>query len=1137
MQNDAVSQRIAVAAHGYTVQLSKQVGQIVVEDWRLRGWVTDNGAPAWVPPTTAYAIVPVANQGDLICKNVGTPSVYDSNISYDTPIGYNGEGGSSGGFWDLGFQDLGVNTPVVMPDGITTDTPYISSVSLSANEDLVCFYANRFQGGHQTGIWVMRVIEANGHLYWGEPLKVFSTVAIDDFNYQSQLFVTFPRLITLNNEYWIIALECSKEVNVLTYHLCYFRSKDGVHWSDREYLAGISNDTSEVGVGINKYNTNTPFTLDQLKHAYLTVSGTKVYLSSRDGSKFSCPATSLVGVENPDLKIDLTPHITTWSLSLPSAPGTAQGNYALANHFNQYNNHALLIPGARLVHRAGYVTTNGDELCTLGQFLIDEIRQETELGRNEITLVTSDYMAWLRDWLADVYFEYFSPFQSAYDLFCDLSALSVINGRFLIGLDGTDPVLTAATLDPNYITDEDMGYVNTRRVSNGTLEFEFKFNGSISENVSVAAVFQGVSDRQFFAVAYSYTDGAWVLYKATPTTAGSKIYNYTKIFTGSSEPISADTWYYAKLTQWHNHVQFETSPDHETWTTRLDYYAPVNPNEAALTENLGYFGLLGHSHSMVATPLGNSDGSDGAVSMANGTTSRYWAIKVTTGNSSGTVTNLAVLFSQENVPPAVTIGLAVDNGTGTAPADLTNYSNILYSTSSESLNYSTPDVPFWRAVPVPPYVKVEANTSYWLFWKFNGTLSGNQAWNFYSGGTQTTVSSLNGKDWSASSFNAAGLVFLNYDDGLVEFRRMWFSSAEVPKTIEYIAKDIAAKASILECTVDSFLTEADLTLDGIDPFNDPDPNQKWASVNTGILGDFVLEADVDLSGHDFAAVYFRAAENQKSFTDCCTISLGDFTSSGHRVLQFIHSDGITIETTTSLQPVPDTFHLTLATMSRFVYVYVNHCLAGIFYDPTMTEPGYFGVGYATFTNLRIPDMSAIKPYYVVETGKSALSALSELTQNSRYKFFMRFDNTLRIGSFPNRISVDTYQATVWSANRTQSARYAVNELMPQGDYYAKRWSARELELIGRRRFRNENYTDAISNEEAYLAGAQVLLRAREMYRHYAMDSVAVWPAEREDRITVTNPIDGTSADYILHSLEWQSQLGAATQRAELREFV
>ena len=1053
-----------------------------------------------------------------------TAVTYNQAVTYNYPIAYNG----AGHYWDLGLQDLGSNTAVTLPDGVTTVTPAVSTVTINATTELVCFYANRFMGTDYSGIWVMRVKDnGSGKLYWSDPIPVFRSVAIDDFNYQSQLFITLPRMFSLNGEYWITALECSKEVNVITYHLCYFRSADGVHWSDREYLAGVSNDTSESTVGINKRDAATAFVLNDLREAFISVVGSKVFLVSRYGTSCSCSATSLVGVDNAAMKVDLTPDTTNWSLSLPSAPSAAQGNYTVQNSFNKYNGSAILVPGSRITHKAGYVTSGGNELITVSYELVDEIRQPTQIGQNTLEVITSDYTAWLRDWNSDMYWEYWSPTQAIYDQFCDLTGISTMNGRFFIGLDGATTKLVAATLDPNDLTVEDMAYINQHRASSGTVETSFEFSGTVSTSNSVAIVFQGVSERQFFSVAYSVSDTKWKIYSAVPTTNGKKLYTYTLIHTGNTHVLSADTTYYGKLTNWHNHIQFATSTDGKTWTTQINYTAPTDPLIGpSMNCNFGYYGILGHSNSINNNLLGNTDASNGAVAMYSGTSPRYFALKVTTGASKGTVTALAGLFTQTDNPPDMTIGLVADNAG--SPADVTDFSNILFSTSSKPINFSSSDSPFWRAVPVPPYVRVAASTDYWIYWTFNDDLSGSQTWEWYTGGSGTMRTSTDGVTWSALTTPGAAIMYVDYDDGLVRFSSMYWSSAETPKTIDYLAKDIAAKASILNCTVDSFVATADLALQA--------DGYLWQPTSYGVLGDFIVEADVDMGAETATNIFWRS-DTIDSTTATAYYKLVISTALQNFAL---YSDTTLIAQIDSLQYLDTTFHLTLAEWRGFVYVYVNEALACLLHPTESVNPGYFGVqNNATWTNLRIPDMVAIRPYTVIESGKTAQSALAEITQTGRYKYFMRYDNTLRIGSFPRRTSVDTYNATLLDASNLQTMRYSANELMPSGNYYAKRWAALELDRMGKRRFKQEQYTDADTNEAAYLAATNVLLRAREQAAQYTMGSIAVFSAEREDRITVTNPLDGISDDYIITTLDWRYNLENAesTQKAGLRLYV
>jgi hypothetical protein len=127
---------------------------------------------------------------------------------------------------------------------------------------------------------------------------------------------------------------------------------------------------------------------------------------------------------------------------------------------------------------------------------------------------------------------------------------------------------------------------------------------------------------------------------------------------------------------------------------------------------------------------------------------------------------------------------------------------------------------------------------------------------------------------------------------------------------------------------------------------------------------------------------------------------------------------------------------------------------------------------------------------------------------------------------------------VISADNVKTMRYAINQLMPSGNYYAMHWSSYYLDLLGKRRFKQESYTDAESNEDAYLAASNVLLRAIEQESQYSIVSNSIFPAERQDRITVTNPLDGVSTDYVITTLDWTYELesGKSVQKTGLRIF-
>jgi hypothetical protein len=1101
MQTDIVSTRILAASHKTHPVQVHLAGQVVIDDWRLGDWVTDAGAPAWATPTTVYSLNGTAS-GDYVKKSTAS--------------------------WDMQYQDLAQHTPVLLPDGVTTDTPYISSVAMSGTQDLICFYANRLRNGWDSGIYVMRCVDDGaGHLYWSQPTCVYASVAVAEWNQASQMFVTFPRLQVINGEYWIIALECGKEINVLTYHLCYFRSSDGEHWSRKEYLAGVSSDADEAIVGINQHNGGTAFTLNDLKHAYLTVSGSKVYMVSKTGSKFSCAATSLVGVTNSSKVLDVTKQAQSYSFSRPTAPGSLQTRTTIQNVAKMFDGNSILIPGARLIRKNGWVTTNGAEMCTIGYEWIDSIdgKKEMQPGsyRDTLDVIAGDSMLRLRDLSEDTTYEYNSPKQSVYDSFCDLTAILPINGsRFYIGLDGVTTDLTCVPQDPNAVSYETAAYLQQPIVSDGSMEFRFSFEGNVNVANTAAIMFQGdkaQGERQFYSIAYWVILGKWVIVPAVPTTAGHKIYSYdiNIVYVGASQSLSPDTWYWLKVTQYHDHVLAEVSteatPVH--WTTVIDYSVHA-PTVKSIPANQGYWGLLGHSVSSPSGAIGNTDATGGKVAMDSGGSPKMWAVQITTPASKGILYALAGLFTQTGQPADLTVGIVADSGG--SPANVTVEENVIYSVSVKSLNYGATDAPAWKYQPVPSNVRLAASSLYWLYVTFNGALGGGQSWEWYTdtGGSHgTTKSSTDGGGtWSTESGKSlAACIFIDSDGGLTQFRSMNWTSGEAVHTLEDLAHHISARAHVLNITPDAFGVTADLVAG-------------WLPSAFGTLGDFVMDCDV--SGAN-AEVYFRATTQGNAAT-------------GYKVVigstMKVYWQNVLVSQLSSMQYIPSAYHLRVVCQTNFVYVWINEALALTYYAPAANVPGYFGVGVATFTNLRIPHLNQIVPYWLTDEGETALTALGKLFDPAKtgYKYFMRFDNSLRIVSLPasRRVSVDTYSDTIQATETGQTNRYAIGQIKPTSNHTALRFFAEALARVGLRVFKKFDYVRGFSNEQAYADGLTVANLAEEQNNATTMNSdIAVYPGEIEDRIT--NSITGK--DYLVNDISWDYELnGTAKQKLGLREI-
>lgn len=382
MQTSTEAQRIRQAVHSNSLRMTLVPNQVQIESLRLVDFSRTDGGPSWAAPVTDYIVVS-SDDGDVIEK---------SSVA-----------------WDMGYNNLGSHDPVVLPDG-SSRACFVSSVAISGTEDLICFYGCNFRSlipepYVDDGIYVMKVFDdGDGHLYWGQPITVIKHPR--DVVNGTTFFVSFPRIQIINSEYWIIALECSLYAGIETYHLCYFRSKDGVHWTDREYLAGVSTDPDEYNTGINSYvdsydsfslGGHSPFEIPDLLDAYLYVDGASTYIVSNGGhGNFVCSSTPLTGYSSPT---DLTHRIISRAINLPRSPSVGHTEYRLLDPDNSFISSPLFDAQKEdivITQKVGYRTVDDsfithDDLLTLSVEALDEVSHQTELGKRNVSIKTQDF--------------------------------------------------------------------------------------------------------------------------------------------------------------------------------------------------------------------------------------------------------------------------------------------------------------------------------------------------------------------------------------------------------------------------------------------------------------------------------------------------------------------------------------------------------------------------------------------------------------------------------------------------------------------------------------------------------------------------------------------------------------------------
>lgn len=1167
MQTSAAANRITTAAHSNDIGLNLSAGQLVVDDWRIRGWSRTASGGAWAAPSTNYSIVSTAN-GDYIAKTIAANILYNqTKTPYNLNILYEGSGSA---YWAYMYQDLGNHTPINMPDG-STASPYVDALTLSATEDLIVWYANQPFGLIDAGIWCQHVYDDGaGHLNWALPVQIDGSSAVDDTNGQSIHFVSFPRIQSINGEVWVIATECILQDNYVTYNLCYYRSGDnGLSWSDRQYLAGTSTDPSESNVGINSFllaGVPTTFAKADLLNSYLSVSGTNVYLLTNNGHNFVAPATTLVGVTNPSKQIDITANVENWSFNQAAAPTASSGKYTLQNPATTYAAQVgpgygseVIVPGARLLHQAGYMTSNGAELITVGTELIETVDQSSAIAKNQFDLSTQDYSAWLRDQECDRYLEYYSPKQATFDQICDLLGFNVIHGTFTTDQFGN---MIAGNIDPSGNTLDNVALLIGSTRSDGFHYVRFRITSSLNKHWAGVCFQMDDTGLNFWVVIYNGNTQKFELKHAIPNATGQRLYKYVVTPQQSSTiALTPGTWYWMGWIQHANHTMAWYTTDSSgapatSWTKVIDYTSPLTPANKVMRSWHAAVGVVGKSTYNPNQQVGNNDSSGGSYALQDGGGNPITvSLKFTTPNAANiTLKDILIGAAQDSNPPDLTIGVVTDNGG--QPADFTDDANVIFRKSVPAFNYNASNFPGWGGVPATGQT-LAANTTYHIVFSPNDTTSGAAKWYAYSqnptthpyGTGMSYQSTDGGATWTPvgdTNLALTAVVHLDVLQGLAEFSALRWSSGEAPQTMESISADVAAKASVIGTRFDSFLQSSDLVLggDGI----------LWQPASFGGIGDMVLDADVTLSGTGY--IVLRSSAVNGGAGNGIQVRL----NGTNQQLSFYGASSTLLATIDSAQyfTTNTLFHLRVASYNQFVYVYINECLAGGWFYSTFPAAGYIGLDNGTtWTNVRVPDLSTIMSEYLISSNTSMDTALQDLYGRFhsvghhrgskspvalRYRYYIDYAGKLRAGSFSRLSSVDTYQSSTGlvAAEWDLTNRYSIGALIPQGDYYSLHMNAKELDRTGRRNYRQDDYTDAYTNEQAYLAATSVFKQMEELGEEYTLESPAVWAAEREDRITVTNPLDGHSNDFLIHSIDWSMEKldkPYPKQKLTLRKYV
>lgn len=1059
--------------------------------------------------------------------------------------------------WDLGGQPLGIETQVTLPNGATHPSN-LSGLALSATKLSLSYYGAQLRETYEDGVWIQRVANldyasATQHLHWTSPEEIFQSVGEDDDNNSTQIFTAFPRLQPVGTEYWILALEVSEFAERERYHLAIFRSIDGLTWSDRDYRQGASDDEQE---GAYVYDGETPFLYTDLIYANLVVTASRTFIVGFD-KVFFCPSTLLVGQDNPARRLDLTRYIEQYDINLPTAPTAGSATYSLGSVPKDWDESDILTAhhGVLIKNYAGYYDPDGEEdvLVEVGEFHVDEVTQHTREGSEAGQVQGIDSTMLLERYKPDKFWEFDGPTQLTEERICDTTPFIVVAGSFTTNQGGRmrSGVVTKSDNFPDNIA-----VLNIDDADGGFLTTKFRCDRTWFQ-CHVGVAFQGKSgdNKNFWAILYNRKNsGRFTLNQAIPRPNVNrlKLYKY-RAPVAQSNAITLDpfTQYWLKVGVWHSHVMAWYSTDGVNWTKVIDFTSPATPATQVLPCRLEWWGLIGVQRTQPSGAVGNTRSANAMQTMTNGLTPRMVALHINVGGPYDSILrriNVAVTQENENSTPMPDLSVLLLAGDATTPYDATDEDNVIYSYDASALYFSAHDAPDWKGVnnrPNPARIRLEANAHVWVAVTPSADIAAGQSFKWASdnsgvyGTSQTKYSDDEGLTWQSfgdANLNLTAAIEVEYLNGRVQFFNLFFGSGEQVFTYEKLIKQLAAKAGVLDSDPDSFLVDADLTLGADDIY--------WQPVTSGKLGDLVLDVDVTTSGSPYSRV-------ARVILGSATVAAGDADAylididPDEQEILFYGPGTELIGSSSSLQYIPGSFHLQVVKQNYYLYVYINECLAAMQQHTELFErTGYVGLDNvgADWANARIPDMTQIVEYWALQENESALSSLQRLVAKpapgtiARGKFFIDYEGKIRFGSFLRRVQVDTYEDTMFGMDKAESARYALSEIQPTGNYYAKRWRPRILDSDGRW-YEQRDVTDARSDKDAYLASQLQFTDAEEKATTHRLESLANFAAEREDVVQVINPADGTSGLVIINDINFTVSKDTSTQQLGLRTFI
>ncbi len=785
-------------------------------------------------------------------------------------------------------------------------------------------------------------------------------------------------------------------------------------------------------------------------------------------------------------------------------------------------------------------------------------------------------------WTTDSALEYSSSIQVWVPKISDYGSIILVQGQWSLNSGGflLGQLPNAAGL-PVVVPNLDILTTNTDRVVDGIFDVKFSFQNSLT-GITGGAIFRYVDNLHFYHVVFNNSDNnAWLLLHYNGSTTPD-VLTAPLTKTGSRPAAGEIWWMRVHLFQNKIVVSSrkdQTTPWNLVLSNGVGS-SDLGGNR--LNTDTGFFGFATKSGTLIPSGLSNTEQTDTSnVILASAGSPESDAVQFVTGATGGFLNSYAVRFTRSKDDPGGTISFYILQDDVTNPGFPVLIANQDPALVPANTVYSSTEIvdDSWTTVNVnsTTHVTLAPNTPYYIAFRcdFNfsdsdhsisiplASTSGNgNAYSDFGGGGI----------WFQIGFDANFTVTLSNSGGAVAVYGYALYSADLPHTLNDLTAEIATKSGSL-VNHPKYAINEDFSSGFGTNWDTAGEKGTWTIVSGQAQGnnalgaygflrhrdiqvaEFVMDCDMTIGtgGTDKAGFFImqqtNGAMNNAGNVQCYTIEFDAVSNKCviHACYQEEPQGGASGNIIFTSQPVLDLvagfqYHVRIQHSGKFILVWLDDWLVASVREQTayrvvagapspidetpLRLPGYVGMltfsngaPAGTFDNFVITELKEIKDYFPINTNTNGQTAMQNLHRYDRVKVFGDYDGGLTWGYYDNlQASGDLpYTTTIKSGTKVSSNRYWYSHIRPFGDYNADRYSAYLLDQEGTR-FGQQDYTDVRSDRSAYHAAAYPIRTFREVTDGYEFVAGANPGIQREDKITITNALDGTNDTYIVDAV-------------------